>query len=85
MMTKHTINKLEPLTFLSSLIKENFSSNYDLSNMEIIFTVKEDVLKRINEDMFYACNPASMNFPDEVDEINLEINEIKIKYITEEG
>ena len=52
--------------------------------MEIIFTVDKNTLKHINEDMFYACNPASMSFPEDVDEINLEVNEIKFKYVIEE-
>ena len=84
-MNKPNITKLEHLTYLSGVIRDNFSNTYDLNNMEIIFTVDKNTLKHINEDMFYACNPASMSFPEDVDEINLEVNEIKFKYVIEEG
>ena len=83
-MTKSNITKLEHLTYLSGAIRDNFSHEYDFNNMEIVFSVDKNTLKRINEDMFYACNPASMSFPEDVDEIKLEVNEIKFKYIIEE-
>ena len=81
---KHKINKLEDLTSVSKTLFESLEFMYDLSNMEIVFTVDRETLTKINEDMFYICNPASLAFPDEVDEINLEINNIKFKYILEE-
>lgn len=80
----HKINKLEQLTSLSKTLSETLTRTYDISNMEIVFTVDRDTLTRINEDMFYTCNPASLSFPDEVDEINLKINNINFKYILEE-
>jgi hypothetical protein len=78
------INKLEQLSLLSKTLNDNLTPMYDLSNMEVVFKVDRELLTKINEDMFYTCNPASLQFPDETDEIILEINNIKYRYILED-
>lgn len=78
------INKLEQLSLLSKTLIDNLTPMYDLSNMEVVFKVDRELLTKINEELFYICNPATLEFPEETDEISLELNNIKYKYILEE-
>lgn len=70
--------KLNQLIDLSKLLNENGYSNL---NFEIIIPIDSDaLLNRINEDIFFR-NGVNGDKPTHTDEIVLNINDIKFKYV----
>lgn len=79
------VPNLEALYKLTSLINEEFKGK-NLSNMTLIFEVDEKTLNRVNEDFFYRNNPnATHDDYETVDEVNVNIEGIKYKYIKKIG
>lgn len=77
------ITKLENIIKLSEILKQNDFSNV---NMEIIFKIKNiELLNRINEDIYYKNKTNDTPPIKHVDEIVLNINGIKFKYILDEN
>ena len=79
-MNKKRFLKIEDLYKLSSTIHNNFSEEYDISNLILTFEVDEDTMKRINEEIFYANNPNTKTKPEETDEIIININDVHFRY-----
>jgi hypothetical protein len=76
------ILRLEDLLKLSSIIHNGTMHDYDVSNMTVTFTVDEDTLKRVNEEIFYSNN--THGTPEDVDEIMINVNDIHFKYVLNE-
>lgn len=80
MSVEKQLIKLDNLIELSNLLLEN---GYSSNDMTIVINVHtEELLKRINEDIYYRNNKDN-NTPinENVEEINVNINDIKFKYI----
>lgn len=75
-----TIPNLNSIINITHTLSDIMSS-YDVSSMEILFRVDRKTLNNINEDIFYRNNPNSKSSPEETDEIIVNINGFKIKYV----
>lgn len=74
-----SIPKCDDLVALSKCFQETLGDKYDLSTMEIVFSVDELTLNKINEDLYYRNNTTGA--PDETDEIVVNINGYTFKYV----
>ena len=76
------IVKLEELVKLSAILKENDFSN---KGVEIIIKVKtNELLNKINEDIYFKNKTPDSPQLSHTDEIILNINGITFKYVVEE-
>lgn len=75
--------KLDELIKLSTILKENDFSN---KNLEIIVNVKSsELLNKINEEIYFKNKTDNSPPLTHVDEIILNMNGIKFKYIVGEN
>ena len=76
------IPKTEDLMRISQLLNNDFGNELDLSIMEINFKVGNDMVKRINDDLYYRYN--SEGSPEPTDEVMVKTNGITFKYVGDE-
>lgn len=76
------IPKTEDLMRISQLLNNEFGNELDLSIMEINFKVGNDMVKRINDDLYYRYN--SEGSPEPTDEVMVKTNGITFKYVGDE-
>lgn len=67
---------------ISSIIKENVDKEIDLSSLEVNIYVDKKTLRKTNEELYYRNNSAGE--PEETDEIIVNINDIKFRYVVKE-
>ena len=75
--------EIEDIIKLSSIIKENIETDTDLSSLEINIYVDDKALRKMNEELYYRNS--SIGEPEETDEIIVNINDIKFRYVVREG
>ena len=73
---------IEEIIKISSIIKENINKDMDLSSLEVNIYVDKKALRKMNEELYYRNN--SVGEPEETDEIIVNINDIKFKYVVKE-
>lgn len=74
--------KLEELIKLATILKENDYSN---KNIEVVIKVKtNELLNKINEEIYFKNKTENSSPLTHVDEIILNINGIKFKYIVDD-
>lgn len=78
-MYTNRIPKTEDLMRMSELLNNEFGNDFDLSIMEIRFIVGDDMVKRINDDLYYRYNADGQ--PDPTDEVVIKANGITFKYV----
>lgn len=78
---KQVITDISELFLISEILNEKFNES-DLSNMTIIFEVDSNLLKAINERIYYSNN--KMGTPEETDEIIITVRGITFKYVIKE-
>ena len=79
LMNTNRIPKTEDLIRVSELLNNEFGNDLDLSIMEVRFVVGNDMVKRINDDLYYRYN--SDGEPDPTDEVVIKTNGIIFKYV----
>lgn len=63
---------------------KNAIKNFDYNNINIIIKTPPEMINKINEDFYYRNNPNSSQVElDDVDEIDVNVNDIKFKYIVD--
>ena len=68
------------LSKMAQILEEN---GFNSPSITVVINVKsKEVLSRINDDYFYRNNPEGN--PPEVDEVNVEIGNIRFKYVVEQ-
>ena len=73
---------IEEIIKISSIIKENINKDMDLSSLEVNIYVDKKTLRKMNEELYYRNN--SVGEPEETDEIIVNINDIKFRYVVKE-
>ena len=73
------IPKTEDLMRISQLLNNEFGGELDFSIMEINFKVGKDIVKRVNDDLYYRYN--SEGSPEPTDEVMVKTNGIIFKYV----
>ena len=73
------IPKTEDLMRISQLLNNEFGGELDFSMMEINFKVGKDIVKRVNDDLYYRYN--SEGSPEPTDEVMVKTNGIIFKYV----
>lgn len=81
-MNTNRIPKTDDLIRMSELLNNEFGENFDLSMMEIRFVVGDNMVKRINDDLYYRYNADGE--PDPTDEVAIKANGITFKYVGDE-
>ena len=81
MNMKNRIPKIDDLTKMSQILYNEFGSDIDLSIMEIHFKVGNDMVKMVNEDLYYRYN--SEGSPEPTDEVMVKTNGVIFKYVGE--
>jgi hypothetical protein len=76
------IPKTEDLMRISQLLNNEFGNELDLSIMEINFKVGNNMVKRVNDDLYYRYN--SEGSPEPTDEVMVKTNGITFKYVGDE-
>lgn len=79
LMYTNRIPKTEDLMRMSELLNNEFGNDFDLSIMEVRFIVGDDMVKRINDDLYYRYNADGQ--PDPTDEVAIKTNGITFKYV----
>ena len=64
---------------ISQLLNNEFGGELDFSIMEINFKVGKDIVKRVNDDLYYRYN--SEGSPEPTDEVMVKTNGIIFKYV----
>jgi hypothetical protein len=82
-MYTNRIPKTDDLIRMSELLNNEFGGDFDLSMMEIRFAVGSDMVKRINDDLYYRYNADGE--PDPTDEVAIKANGITFKYVGDEN
>lgn len=77
------IPRVDDLFNLANAINAAFGDN-DISNMEIIFHVDKEALKKINEDFYYRNGKQTGEIIEGVTEVNVNISGISVKYVTDD-
>lgn len=80
-INNNNIPNLNDIFNLTHTLSE-MRTSCNLNRMEIVFHVEKDELKLINEDIFYRNNPDGKNKPEDTDEIIVNVNGFKIRYVT---
>lgn len=76
------IIRLEDIIKLSSILKEN---NFNDNNIEVVIKVKtNELLNKINEEIYYKNKTPDSPPISHADEIILNVNGITFKYVVEE-
>lgn len=83
LMYTNRIPKTDDLIRMSELLNNEFGGDFDLSMMEIRFAVGSDMVKRINDDLYYRYNADGE--PDPTDEVAIKANGITFKYVGDEN
>ena len=78
-MYTNRIPKTEDLMRMSELLNNEFGNDFDLSIMEVRFIVGDDMVKRINDDLYYRYNADGQPAP--TDEVAIKTNGITFKYV----
>ncbi len=78
------IPKINDLMEMAALLNERYEKT-DMSNVVIEFTVSKEMLKRVNEEMFYR-NGGNSTFgtPPPSDEVVVNIGKYCFRYVKEE-
>ena len=82
-MNTNRIPKTDDLIRMSELLNNEFGENFDLSMMEIRFVVGDNMVKRINDDLYYRYNADGE--PGPTDEVAIKANGITFKYVGDEN
>ena len=76
LMYTNRIPKTEDLLRMSELLNNEFGNDFE-------FIVGNDMVKRINDDLYYRYNADGE--PDPTDEVAIKANGITFKYVGEEN
>jgi hypothetical protein len=81
------IPRLNDFFELATLLNDTYSG-MDISNMTIEFALSPGILQKINEELFYRNNGENSivyGKPEETDEVNINIGNIKFRCVKEKN